>query len=50
MSNKTHRIAFSLTGQTWFYVCENCEKPIDIDTKYCPNCGDEIVENEDKQN
>lgn len=50
MPDIIHRVAFSLSGQTWFYVCENCETPINVDTKYCPNCGAEIVEKKDKEN
>ena len=42
MENKTKRIAFSFTGMTWFYICDKCEKALEIDFKFCPYCGREI--------
>ena len=24
---------------SWWYACGNCNKPIDIDDKYCRHCG-----------
>ena len=26
------------------YVCTSCEKPVDEQYDYCPNCGEETVE------
>ena len=42
MENKTKRLAFSFTGRAWFYICDKCEKALEIDFKFCPYCGREI--------